>query len=89
MKSKYIKLLLSLLFDGVGLFSYFVPQFGEVIDVVWAPLSAFLLIKLYQNKVSKYTAVVGFVEEILPFTDFVPTFTITWCLSYLIDKKKG
>lgn len=89
MKSKYIKLLVSLLFDGVGLVSYFVPQFGEFIDVVWAPLSAFLLLKLYKNKVSKYTAAISFVEEILPFTDFVPTFTITWVMTYLLDKKKN
>lgn len=89
MKSKYIKLLLSLLFDGIGLLSYFIPQLGEFIDVVWAPLSAFLLVKLYKNKVSKYAAAVGFVEEILPFTDFVPTFTITWVMTNVLEKKKN
>lgn len=88
MKSKYIKLLLSILLDALGMLSYLVPELGEFIDVVWAPLSSFILMKLYKNKVSKYMAVVGFVEEILPFTDIVPTFTITYVLSLYFDKKE-
>ena len=28
-------------------------------------------------------AAFGFAEEILPFTDIVPTFTLSWCLSTL------
>ncbi len=87
MKSKYIKLLISIVLDLVGMATYFIPELGEIIDVVWAPLSAYLLVKLYKNKVSKYAAAVGFVEEILPFTDFVPTFTITWVISYVSDRK--
>ncbi|MGY5351389.1 hypothetical protein ACXGQW_02250 [Wenyingzhuangia sp. IMCC45533] len=87
MKSKYIKLLLSIVFDLVGMLSYFVPQLGETIDVIWAPLSTYILVKMYKNKVSKYTAVLGFVEEILPFTDIVPTFTITWLLSNFETKR--
>lgn len=86
MKSKYIKLILSLVLDIVGILSYLVPEFGELIDVIWAPLSTYILLKLYKNRVSKYTAVLGFIEEILPFTDFIPTFTITWFLSNL-DKE--
>ncbi len=88
MKSKYIKLILSVLLDGIGIISYFFPQVGELIDVVWAPLSTYILLKMYKNKVAKYTAVLGFVEELLPFTDIVPTFTITWVLSNF-DKEKN
>lgn len=88
MKSKYKKLLLSILLDLVGMASYLIPGLGENIDFVWAPLSAYLITKIFQNKISKYTAVVGFVEEALPFSDVLPTFTITWILSELYDKKK-
>ncbi|MDO3694630.1 hypothetical protein QVZ41_07200 [Wenyingzhuangia sp. chi5] len=86
MKSKYIKLLASIILDVLGMLPFFVPGLGEMVDVVWAPLSAYLIVKIYQNKVSKYTAVIGFIEEALPFTDFVPTFTITWLLSLWLDK---
>lgn len=87
MKSKYIKLLVSIVLDLLGMLPFFFPGVGEMVDVVWAPLSAYLLVKIYQNKVSKYTAVVGFIEEALPFTDMVPTFTITWLLSLWLEKK--
>ncbi|NIJ45347.1 hypothetical protein FHR24_001815 [Wenyingzhuangia heitensis] len=89
MKSKYIKIILSVLLDLIGMLSYLVPELGEFIDIVWAPLSSFILIKLYKNKVSKYMAVIGFVEEILPFTDLIPTFTITYVLSLFFDKKEA
>lgn len=87
MKSKYIKLLASILLDVIGMLPFFIPGLGEMVDIVWAPLSAYLIVKIYQNKVSKYTAVMGFIEEALPFSDVVPTFTITWLLSLWLDKK--
>ncbi len=88
MKFKYKKLLLSILLDLVGMLSYFFPALGEGIDFIWAPLSAYLITKVFQNTISKYTAVVGFVEEALPFTDVFPTFTVTWILSAIFDKEE-
>ena len=88
MKSKYKKLLLSIVLDAVGIISYLIPGLTEYIDVIWAPLSAYLITRIFQNKISKYTAVVGFIEEALPFTDIFPTFTITWILSALFEKEK-
>ena len=32
---------------------------------------------------SNALAGIGFVEEILPFTDIIPTFTLSWCLATL------
>lgn len=88
MKSKYIKLLLSILLDIIGLLSYLIPELGEALDIIWAPLSSFILIKLYKNKVAKYMAIIGFTEEILPFTDILPTFTITYIISLYVEKKE-
>ena len=87
MKDQYKKLVLSVVLDLVGMISYFFPIFSEYIDVIWAPLSAYLITNIFKNKISKFTAVVGFIEEALPFTDLFPTFTLTWILSYFFEKR--
>lgn len=86
-KTKYRKLIASILFDLIGSFSYFVPGLGESIDVIWAPLSTYLLIKMYKGTAGKIGGVVNFIEEALPFTDIIPTFTLTWIYTYVLNKK--
>ena len=84
--SKNRNLVLSLLFDFVGYFSYAIPFLGEFADIVWAPISAVLLSKIYKGSVGKIAGTFEFIEEILPFTDFIPTFTLTWIYTYIIKK---
>lgn len=78
------KLLLSLLIDAIGSASYLVPVVGEITDVGWAPVQMILLMALYENDNSNHDSslewlkYVSFVEEIMPFTDIVPTATIGW-----------
>ena len=79
-------LVLGLLLDFVGYFSYAIPFLGEFADVVWAPISALLLSKIYKGSVGKIAGTFEFIEEILPFTDFIPTFTLTWIYTYIIKK---
>ena len=86
---KTSKLILSLLFDGIGMLSYIVPVFAEVTDLVWAPISGILLITMYRGTIGKLAGVFGFIEELVPFIDFVPTFTITWFYTYVIKGGKG
>ena len=86
---KTSKLILSLLFDGIGMLSYVVPVFAEVTDLVWAPISGILLITMYRGTIGKLAGVFGFIEELVPFIDFVPTFTITWFYTYVIKGGKG
>lgn len=89
MKKKYALLLLSILFDGVGMLSFVIPMVGEFSDVIWAPLSAFLIYKMYKGVEGKVGSLVAFIEEIGVFgTDFLPTFTLTWIYKYLIKKDK-
>lgn len=83
------KLILSLLFDGIGMLSYLVPVFGEVTDLVWAPISAILLMVMFKGTAGKLAGVFGFIEELLPFVDIIPTFTITWFYTYVIKGGKG
>jgi len=89
MKKKYALLLLSILFDGVGMLSFVIPMVGEFSDVIWAPLSAFLIYKMYKGVEGKVGSLVAFIEEAGVFgTDFLPTFTLTWIYKYLIKKDK-
>jgi hypothetical protein len=86
---KTSKLILSLLFDGIGMLSYLVPVFAEVTDFIWAPISGILLITMYKGTAGKLAGVFGFIEELVPFIDFIPTFTITWFYTYVIKGGKG
>jgi hypothetical protein len=84
--NKNRKLVLGLLFDAIGMLSFTIPVIGDFSDVIWAPLSGFLMTKLYQGRVGKVAGVLTFVEEIFVFTDIVPSFTITWIYTYWIKK---
>lgn len=67
---------LCIFLDLVGIASYFIPAWGEWIDIIWAPLSAFLFYLLFGGKTGMIGSAVTLVEEALPFTDFIPMFTI-------------
>ncbi|UOX33818.1 hypothetical protein LXD69_17505 [Flavobacterium sediminilitoris] len=86
--SKKSKLILGILFDLIGMISYIVPLFSEVIDVVWAPISGLLLVTMYKGTTGKVAGVIGFIEELLPGVDFIPTFTITWIYQYVIKREE-
>lgn len=86
--NKYLILLFSLLLDGIGMLSYFFPGFGETTDVVWAPLSAYLMTKLYEGKEGKVAGIISFVEEAIPGIDFIPTFSLMWIYTFVITGKK-
>lgn len=80
--AKIKKLVLGILFDLIGMVSFSIPAIGEFSDVIWAPLAGFLMAKMYEGRVGKTAAILTFVEEIIPFTDFIPSFTITWIYTY-------
>jgi hypothetical protein len=80
------KLVLGLLFDAIGMLSFTIPYIGEFADVVWAPLAGFLMTKMYEGRVGKVAGILTFVEEIIPFTDVVPSFTLTWMYTYWIKR---
>ena len=76
----WAKLVGCLALDLAGDASELIPGLGELTDVVYAPVEAGLLKALFA---SNAIAAFGFVEEILPFTDIIPTFTLSWCLANL------
>jgi hypothetical protein len=85
---KKSKLILSLIFDGIGMLSYIAPVFGEFTDTIWAPISGILLMLMYKGTVGKIAGLFGTIEELIPFTDIIPTFTITWFYTYIIKKEE-
>ncbi len=81
------KLLLGLLLDGVGMISFSIPLLGEFSDVIWAPIAAFIMTRMYKGRVGKVASILTFIEEALPFTDVIPSFTITWIYTYYFQKR--
>jgi hypothetical protein len=79
--SKYKKLALSIIFDIIG--------FITIIDLIWAPLSGYLMTKMYKGKKGKIAGVISFLEEIIPGLDIIPTFTIMWLITYVFNKEES
>lgn len=78
MNKKYKKLGLSIILDIVGFFTI-IP-----LDLVWAPISGYLMTKMYKGSKGKIAGVISFFEEIIPFSDIIPTFTLMWVYTYII-----
>ena len=69
---------LCVILDLLGMVTYFFPGLGEFVDVVFAPISAYLFFKMFGGKLGRIGSVLNFLEEIIPFTDVIPSFTIAW-----------
>lgn len=81
MDKKYKKLILSIVLDIIGFFTI-IP-----FDVIWAPISGYIMTKMYKGNKGKVAGVISFLEEIIPFLDVIPTFTIMWIYTYVIHKE--
>ena len=79
MKKNYKKLAISILLDAIG----FIP----LIDIIWAPLSGYIMSKMYSGTKGKIAGIISFVEEIIPFSDFIPTFTLMWIYTNFFSKE--
>ena len=83
--NKYNKLAVGLILDGLGYVSFIFPPF----DFIWAPLSAYFMTKLYKGREGKIAAAIAFVEEALPFLDVIPTFSLMWLYTYVLNPQKS
>jgi hypothetical protein len=84
---KMMKLVLGIIFDLIGMSSYILEPASEFLDLAWAPISGFLLTKMYKGNVGKIAGAIDFIEELMPGTDIIPTFTLTWIYVYVIKKE--
>lgn len=88
MNTKYTKLAVGILFDIIGCMSYLLPGIGEFTDIIWAPISAWLMTKMYSGKKGKVAAVISFIEEAIPGLDIIPSFTLMWVYTYVFSASK-
>ena len=86
--NKYKKLAVSIIFDALGYVSFIIPGIGEFSDILWAPVSAWLMTKLYKGQPGKIAAVISFLEEAVPGLDVIPTFTLMWLYTYVYKTKE-
>ncbi len=84
--SKYKDLFMGLLFDAIGMLSFAIPFIGDFSDIIWAPLSAWLMIRMYKGRAGQAAGAVSFIEEIIPGLDVIPTFTIMWLYTHVFKK---
>jgi hypothetical protein len=84
MKQKLPSLLFCIAMDIIGYANYIIPGLGEYTDIVWAPISAYIFYQSFGTWRGTAGAVFNLIEEVLPFTDFIPSFTIM----YFIQKQK-
>ncbi len=84
----YKKLIWSIIFDLLGMLSFTIPGIGEFEDVIWAPVAYWLMTRLYPGTIGKISGFITFIEEALPGTDFIPTFTLTWIYENFIIRPK-
>jgi len=83
-KTKYRVLRNSVILDLIGVGTSFIP----FIDLIWAPFAAKKMMDMYDGDKGKIAAWIVFIEEILPGTDFIPTFTLMWIYTYVISSEK-
>lgn len=89
MKNLKNKLLIKgLVYDAIGMATYAVPLIGPFLDLLWAPYAAKLMSEMYPGKKGKIASAIVFLEEILPGTDVIPTFTLMWLYTFVWKKEK-
>ena len=77
---------MSLLFDIIGSLSFIIPGIGEFLDVIWAPVAGWIMTRMYKGNAGKVAGVITFLEEILPVSDIIPSFTLMWVYTFVIKK---
>lgn len=86
-KEKYKLLSQGILFDIIGMSTMAIPMVGPFLDIIWAPFAAKKMTDMYKGKDGKIASVLVFIEEILPFTDVIPTFTLMWLYTFVWKKQ--
>jgi hypothetical protein len=71
------------LMDIIGYATYIIPGLGEFGDIIWAPISGIIFFITFGGWKGAVGGMFNFVEEILPGTDFIPSFTMMWFLKRL------
>ena len=84
----YNLLIKGVLFDLIGMATMAIPVVGPFLDLAWAPYAAKKMGEMYPGRNGKIASVLVFIEELLPFTDIIPSFTLMWVYTYLVKTHK-
>lgn len=87
-KEKNHLLIKGLVYDAIGMATASIPLVGGLLDLAWAPYAAKKMSEMYPGKKGKLASVIVFLEEILPFTDIIPTFTLMWLYTFVWKKQE-
>jgi len=66
--------------------SFAIPFVGSFTDIIWAPVAAWLMTRMYKGKAGRTAGFITFIEELMPGMDVIPTFTIMWFYTYVFSK---
>jgi hypothetical protein len=78
-----------LVMDILGCVFVMIPLIGPVIEMLFAPISAIIYLRMFGVRRGLFGGIFNFVEELIPGLDFIPTFTITWFVRYANQKKEN
>lgn len=78
MHTRRPSLIFCVIMDMIGYATYAIPFLGEFADLAWAPVSAIIFFVSFGGWKGALGGIGNFIEEILPGTDFIPSFTIMW-----------
>jgi hypothetical protein len=87
-QNKYRLLRKGIFYDIVGMSTMFIPIIGPFIDIIWAPYAAIKMNEMYDGNQGKIASIIVFIEEILPISDYIPTFTLMWFYTFVLAPKK-
>lgn len=87
MNRKQPSLVFCVFMDLMGYATYAIPFLGEIADIVWAPLSSLIFFITFGGWKGVLGGLGNFIEELLPGTDFIPSFTIMWFIQHSKRKR--
>ena len=87
MNKKQPSLVFCILMELIGYVTYAVPLLGEIGDVFWAPVSSVIFMTTFGGWKGVLGGFGNFIEEILPGTDFIPSFTLMWFIQNMKKKE--
>ncbi|WP_378188216.1 hypothetical protein ACE939_07125 [Aquimarina sp. W85] len=88
MQNKYKLLRQGIVYDLLGMASMAIPLIGPFLDLIWAPYAAKKMSTMYPGRQGKIASILTFIEEIIPGTDIIPSFTLMWCYTFVFQKTK-
>ena len=80
MNRRQPSLVFCIIMDIIGYATYAIPFLGEIADIAWAPLSGIIFFASFGGWKGALGGIGNLIEELLPGTDFIPSFTIMWFL---------